>query len=164
MPRKGKAKSYVKSVKHRSKAEVRELLEAEERKAKRPRAAASIASLKEDPSSEEEDDEQGYAIPGAPTMHKEDDEMNTAVTSYEAEKIRRMAICYFFVTVYKCPSMEEWDGPNGYVKKITTSMLLPTSARKNVKKTMSDIVCCIAKNKPFTGERDLSKREPDVSP
>jgi hypothetical protein len=83
------------------------LQEPEEGKAKPPRDRACITSYKAD--SAKEDDEEWYAIHGAP-MYGKDDEMNRAGTTYEAERIRRMAICYFFVTVYKCPFMEEWDG------------------------------------------------------
>ena len=161
MPKKKKANSYVKSTKKRSKQELLELQEVEEGNAKRPRPRAGRTSFKVD--SAKEDDEEWCDIHGDP-MYDKDDKIDNAVTSYEAEKIRRMAIHYFFVTAYKCPSMEEWDGPNGYVKKITTNILLPTSARQNVKKTMRDIVCCIATNEPFTGERLFSKREPSLIP
>lgn len=91
MPRKkGKAKTYRNTEKHKTKAEVIKSQEADEGKAKRPRAAASRASLLKDHSSEEDDDAEGYDIHGAPTMHDEDDEINNAGSSCESEKFRRM--------------------------------------------------------------------------
>jgi hypothetical protein len=113
--------------------------------------AAQRATRADDPiyileSSDDEDEEE-----------EEDNAINWEeydwTMSCEGEKRRRLAICHLFLDVHDCPPTDKWDGENGVVKQISEVLGITINGRKNVKKTMNDIMCCIATNEPFTGER-----------
>jgi hypothetical protein len=108
------------------------------------------ASLKKDDDDSEDDDdeyvdddEEEYDINGN-RLYDDDDEIDWTVTSISAEKRRRIAILYQYMDVYNCPPIEQWDGKEGFVKKISDNLGILPAGRKNAKKTLRDIHCCVA--------------------
>ena len=83
----------------------------------------------------------------------EDEDEGSDTSMPGSEKRRRLAICYLFIDIHKCPPVEDWDGDQGVVKKIADALGVGRNGRNNIKRTLFQIRCCVAVNEEYTGER-----------
>ena len=96
---------------------------------------------------------------------------STAVAAYRRSAMahvhRRLVISHLFVDKFGAPDKEDWGSGKYSVQGQINRMLdIPSNSRRSTVKVMEDVLECMKRGMPYTGERDTRNmgRKPILSP